>query len=232
MSTRTDFCGGFHVFKSPRFTASGVNCATFWDKCQMAQHNTRPFKERGHVFSVSPAPSRNLYPTANHGHKSFCLSRQRAGMWDVVDLFGDRSKLWTKKVIRVCASLGLCDWPPGVCSYPFFAKQPEPCKYGHSTEVLGTFPWLPITLGVDTKCRALALQDLVPVDISRLILQVRRARPLCAWELQPPWPHRVSDGLGPCRQTRSGSLAPGPAASDALGVGASTVSLNPPCRGF
>lgn len=91
------FCSGFHVFKSPHFTASGLKFATLWDKCQMAQHSTRPFEERGHAFSVSPAPGRNLHSLANHGHKSSCLSRQRVRMWDIVNLLAGRTRRWTTK---------------------------------------------------------------------------------------------------------------------------------------
>ena len=119
MSTCTDFCSGFHVFKSLHFTASGLQFATFWDRCQMAQHKMRPFKERGHAFSVSLAPEKNLHPRANHGNKSFCLCGQRVGIWDLVNLLGDRTREWTKKkLIRAFVSLGLCNWLPGIHSYP------------------------------------------------------------------------------------------------------------------
>lgn len=77
-----------------------------------------------------------------------------------------------KNLSGTFVSLELPDWSPGVHSYPFFAKQPEPCKYGHSADLLLNLHWLPITLGLKTKLVTVVLHDLAPVDIFSLILHL------------------------------------------------------------
>lgn len=94
----------------------------------------RPLKERGHAFSGNPAPEKNLHLVANNSNKSFCLNGQRVGMWVIVNFLGSGNQAVDNNFIGTFVSLRLPNWPPGVHSHSF-AKQPEPCKYGHSTDL-------------------------------------------------------------------------------------------------
>ena len=102
---------------------------------QKKKKSERTLKERGHTFSVSPAPEKNLYLVANNSNKSFCFNGQRVGTQVVVSFLGSSNQAVDKNFTGAFVSLRLPNWPNAVRPHSFFAKQSEPCKYGHSTDL-------------------------------------------------------------------------------------------------